>query len=170
MRIASTALLCGLLVVSGLLTDAHAADQAPDFALKNMDGKILRFSKVNENGPVLISFWSTWCKNCPAEMKHFQRFYEKYKDQGLTLLAISIDTSKTVSKVPQWVKGRRLTCPVLLDTSNDVKRLFKVGPVPHTFLVDTSGKIVYSHVGYRAGDEVTVEKTIKELLAKAKTD
>jgi peroxiredoxin len=170
MRIASLVVLCGLTFFGTLCTDATAADKAPDFTLKNLKGKNVRLSEVCKEGPVLLSFWSTWCKNCPAEMKHYQRFAEKYAKQGLTVLSISIDNSKTVSKVRPWIQGRRFTFPVLLDTNNKVKRLFHVGPVPHTFVLDRQGHIAYSHVGYRAGDEVATEKEILKVLQQKPVD
>jgi peroxiredoxin len=164
MRIASLVVLCGLILGGTLGGDAAAADKAPDFTLKNLKGKNVRLSEVLKEGPVLLSFWSTWCKNCPAEMRHYQRFADKYAKQGLTVLSISIDNSKTVSKVRPWIQGRRFTFPVLLDTNNKVKRLYHVGPVPHTFIVDRQGNLTYSHVGYRAGDEVATEKKILKVL------
>lgn len=159
-------LLIALVAVLYLAPLAQAADQAPDFTLTDLGGKKVKLSDVYKDGPVLVSFWSTWCKNCPAEMKHFQRFYDKYKDQGLTVLSVSIDNSKTVAKVKPWIMGNRFSFPVLLDTNNDVMRLYHVRPVPHSFVVNQKGEIVYSHVGFRPGDEKGYEKTILELLTK----
>jgi len=166
MRFTALAILIGLLLFS--TSPVMAADKAPNFTLKNLEGKQVELAEVLKNGPVLISFWSTWCKNCPAEMKHFQKFYDKYKEQGLTVLAISIDTSKTEKKVKPWIKGRRFTFPVLMDTKNKVMKLYHVRPVPHSFVVDQEGQIVYSHVGYRPGDEKAYEKAITKLLAAKK--
>ncbi|MCK4304124.1 MAG: TlpA family protein disulfide reductase [Candidatus Eisenbacteria sp.] len=164
MRFISLVFLGGLVVISGLSANANAAKTAPDFTLKNLNGKNIRLSETCKTGPVLLSFWSTWCKNCPTEMKHYQRFADKYAKQGLTVLAISIDTNKTLSKVRPWIKGRGFRFPVLLDTNNNVKQLYRVRPVPHTFLIDRLGRIAYTHVGYRPGDELAVEKEILKAL------
>lgn len=165
MRIVLAVLLLGLLFAS-VHNAAADTNAAPDFTLKNLDGALVKLSDVYKQGPVILSFWSTWCKNCPEEMKHFQRFYDQYKEQGLTVLGISIDGTKTVAKVKPWVTGRRLNFPILLDQKGDVMRLYHVKPVPHSFIVDREGQIVYSHVGYRPGDEVKYEKEIQKLLAK----
>ena len=167
MRIATIALLLGLFFMTNFC--AFAADEAPDFTLKDLKGKNVKLSEVLKNGPVLLSFWSTWCKNCPEEMKHFQRFFNTYQEQGLTVLAISIDTSKTLAKVKPWIKGRRFDYPVLLDTKGNVKRLYHVKAVPHSFVISKEGKIVYSHIGYRTGEEKPYEDAIKKLLS-AKTE
>ncbi len=168
MRFAAVALLIGMLLLSTL--PASAADDAPNFTLKNLKGKPVELAEVLKKGPVLLSFWSTWCGNCPAEMTHFQKFYEKYEEQGLTVLAISIDTSKTEKKVKPWIKGRRYTFPVLMDTKNKVMRLYHVGPVPHSFVINQEGKIVYSHVGFRPGDERGYAAAIAKLLPAEKTE
>jgi hypothetical protein len=55
--------------------------------------------------------------------------------------------------------------PVLLDTNNDVKRLYGVNAVPHVCLIGRGGAILFSHVGYRAGDEVALEKEIAKAIA-----
>lgn len=165
MRIAALAPLWALALVFGLLAPALAADNAaPEFTLKDLENKDVKLSEVCKNGPVVVAFWSTWCKNCPDEMKQFQRMYDQYKERGLTVLGVSIDCSKTVSKVRPWIQGRRFTFPILLDTANNVKRLYNVNPVPHSFIIDTSGQIVYSHIGYRPGDEKAYEAEILKLL------
>ncbi len=165
MRIAALAPLWALVLVFGLCAPALAGDNAaPEFTLKDLENKDVKLSEVCKNGPVVIAFWSTWCKNCPDEMKQFQRMYDQYKDQGLTVLGVSIDCSKTVSKVRPWIQGRRFTFPILLDTANNVKRLYNVNPVPHSFIIDKAGQIVYSHIGYRPGDEKAYEAEIVKLL------
>ncbi len=164
MRIASLALACGALLALAASPLSAADNVAPDFTLKNLQNQEVKLSDVYKDGPVLLTFWSTWCKNCPDEMKHFQRMFDAHKDKGLTVLAVSIDCSKTVSKVRPWINGRRFNYPVLLDTDHQVKRLYHVNPVPHSFVIDTQGHIVYSHVGYRPGDEKAYEAQIGKLL------
>jgi peroxiredoxin len=160
-HLALLALLPGLLLSA---PGAWGADAAPDFSLPDLNGKTVRLSSVYAEGPVVLSFWATWCVPCPEEMKHLQRFYEKYKEKGLTVLAPAIDGSKTVSKVKPFVMGRRFTYPILLDTNSDVKRLYRVAVVPTIFIIDRNGQITYSHVGYRPGDEVELEKAIQKAL------
>ncbi|MBD3237462.1 MAG: redoxin domain-containing protein [Candidatus Eisenbacteria bacterium] len=168
MRLQHAALLGAL--TAGLVAGSipAAADQAPDFTLPDLSGNSVKLSATYPNGPVVLSFWATWCVPCPEEMKHLQRLWEKYGEQGLQVLAPSIDGSKTVSKVRPFVMGRRFSFPVLLDTNNDVKRLYRVAVVPTIFLIDTEGNVTYHHVGYRPGDEVELEKEIQKLLGPPK--
>jgi peroxiredoxin len=148
-----------------LAVSAAAADRAPDFELPSLGGEMVKLSEISAQKAVLISFWATWCVPCPEEMKHVQRFYDQYKDAGFDVLAISIDGTKTVSKVKSFVQGRRFSFPVLLDTNNDVKRRYQIKAVPTVYLLRPGGEVVYHHVGYRPGDEVALEKEIKKLMA-----
>lgn len=167
MRLQHVAFLTALLGILAAAPVASAADKAPDFTLPDLDGNSVKLSAACPAGPVVLSFWATWCVPCPEEMKHLQRLYEKYGDQGLQVLAPAIDGSKTVSKVRPFVMGRRFSFPVLLDTNNDIKRLYRVAVVPTIFLINTAGEVVYYHVGYRPGDEVELEKEIQKLLGPA---
>jgi len=151
------------LLVAGALV-AQAAESAPDFSLPNLDGKTVRLASVEARGPVVVSFWATWCVPCPEEMKHLQRLYQKYAADSLTVLAVAIDGPKTASKVKPFVMGRRFTMPVLLDTNNDVKRLYNVNAVPTVYVLRRGGVISYTHTGYRPGDEVTLEKEIQKAI------
>ena len=140
--------------------------KAPNFKLVNLDGKYVELDKETGSGPVLLSFWATWCKPCLEEMVEYNKIYEQYKDKGFTLLAISTDTEKSVAKVKPYIKSKGYNFPVLLDTNSEVARKYYAQQMPYTVLLDKSGNIVYSHLGYMKGDEQKVEKLITELLEK----
>jgi len=140
--------------------------KAPNFKLVNLDGKYVELDKETGSGPVLLSFWATWCKPCLEEMVEYNKIYEQYKEKGFTLLAISTDTEKSVAKVKPYVKSKAYNFTVLLDTNSEVARKYYAQQMPYTVLLDKSGNIVYSHLGYMKGDEQKVEKLITELLEK----
>ena len=140
--------------------------KAPNFKLVNLDGKYVELDKETGGGPVLLSFWATWCKPCLEEMVEYNKIYEQYEDKGFTLLAISTDTEKSVAKVKPYIKSKGYNFSVLLDTNSEVARKYYAQQMPYTVLLDKSGNIVYSHLGYMKGDEQKVEKLITELLEK----
>lgn len=139
---------------------------APNFKLVNLDGKYVELNNETGNGPVLLSFWATWCKPCLEEMAEYNKIYQQYKDKGFSLLAISTDTEKSVAKVKPYIKSKGYEFPVVLDTNSEVARKYYAQQMPYTILLDKSGNIVYSHLGYMKGDEKKVEKLITELLEK----
>jgi peroxiredoxin len=64
------------------------------------------------------------------------------------------------------VNGKGWDYLVLMDPNGDFKRAMGVNNVPHTFLVDPSGKIVYSHNNYTPGDEDKLYEQIKKIAKK----
>ncbi len=126
----------------------------PSIELKDLNGKTVNISSLGLNGPIVISFWATWCSPCKKELNTINEVYQDWQDEtGVTLVAVSIDDSKTKNNVPVYVNGKGWEYMVLLDPNGDLKRAMGVNNVPHTFLVNTNGKIVYSHNNYAPGDE-----------------
>jgi len=142
--------------------------KAPGFELTTIDDEDVALADYLGEGPVLINFWATWCKPCVEEMKYYQKIYDTYKEKGLKFLAISEDNERSVAKVIPYVRANNYNFTVLLDPDNAVARDYYVRVVPHTYILNSSGEIVYSHSGYKKGDEKIVEKKILELLGEKK--
>jgi len=138
--------------------------KAPDFTLQDLDGNELTLYQFVEKGPVVVSFWATWCKPCLRELPHLQELYDEYKEKGVSMLAISVDSPRSVSKVKSFINGHEYTLTVLLDPNKDVSRKFNAHLFPYTFVINGEGNIVYKSYGYRPGDEKKVEKELDALL------
>jgi cytochrome c biogenesis protein CcmG/thiol:disulfide interchange protein DsbE len=141
---------------------------APNFVAENLDAKKVELKEVLGDGPVLISFWATWCKPCIKELSELQKVYKKYKEKDFEILAIDVDGPRSISKVRSVVKGLKWEFPVLWDKSKDIYRKYHVLGIPHTVLIDKSGEIRYTHTTYRPGDEEVIKKKIEELLDEQK--
>lgn len=138
--------------------------KAPNFKLESLDGNFIEFYQIIGRGPVLLSFWATWCKPCMEEMSELNKIYEELKDKGFTLLAISTDNEKTIAKVKPLVKSKGYNFTVLLDKNSDVARKYYAQQIPYSVLIDKDGKIISSHMGYMKGDEKKLRDKILELL------
>lgn len=126
----------------------------PSVQLKDMDGKMMNTADLANDGPVIISFWATWCSPCKRELNTIHELYPDWQEEfGVTLVAVSIDDEKTKNSVPVYVNGRAWDYLVLMDPNSDFRRAMGVNNVPHTFLVNKEGVIVYSHNNYAPGDE-----------------
>ena len=152
------------LFITAQESEEPAGRKAPNFVLENLDGDYVELNQEIGEGPVLLSFWATWCKPCIEELTEFKKLYDDYKDKGFKLLAISTDSERTVAKVKPYVKSKNYDFPVLYDTSGDVARIYYARAVPFTVLIDEKGAIVYSHLGYMRGDEQIVNDKVKEML------
>lgn len=137
-----------------LLTFSNLWSQIPKVELKSIDGKTFKTDSIGIRGPIIWSFWATWCSPCKKELSAISEVYEDWQSEtGVTLIAVSIDDQKTLSSVPVYTQGKGWDFLILLDPNSDFKRLMGVNNVPHTFLTDSTGKIVYSHNNYSPGDE-----------------
>lgn len=157
-----------LVVLIGM--SSYAQDQeakgkkVPSVDLKDLKGKTVNTASMGLKGPVVISFWATWCAPCKRELNTINELYTDWQEEtGVTLVAVSIDDEKTKHQVPVYVNGKGWDYIVLLDPNGDFKRAMGVNNVPHTFLVDENGTIVYSHNSYSPGDEENLYKKILEL-------
>jgi peroxiredoxin len=161
-------LLCFSLIFSAalLLTPGIvSAQNAPDFVLKDLDGNSVRLSDFRGKNVVLIDFWATWCLPCVKELPHFQRFYDTYRQEGLTVLAISVDGPESLAMVRPFMKRYGYTFPVLLDTDSEVIALYNPRvALPYTLLIDREGNIQKVHQGYSPGDEKMMEEELLRLL------
>ena len=124
-------------------------------------------SKFSNNGnPIIISFWATWCKPCKAELNTIAEEYDDWTDEtGVKLIAVSIDDARSSTRVEPYINAQGWEYLVLLDPNGDLKRAMNVNNVPHTFLVDGNGKIVWDHNNYSPWDE---EELYEELVKIAK--
>lgn len=138
--------------------------KAPNFKLEDVDGKSFNLKNEIGQGPILLSFWATWCKPCVEELAHFQKLFEDLKDTDFKMFGISIDSEKSMAKVKPYIKAKGFTFPVLLDPNSNVARDYYALNVPFSVLIDKNGNIFYSHSGYKKGDELLIKKKINELL------
>ena len=126
--------------------EAHTTDskKLPSVEIKDLRGKSVNTSEMGFDGPIIISFWATWCSPCKKELNTINELYEDWQEEtGVTLVAVSIDDSKTKNNVPMYVNGKGWEYLVLMDSNGDLKRAMGVNNVPHTFLVNSEGEIVY---------------------------
>jgi thiol-disulfide isomerase/thioredoxin len=137
-------------------------------SVKTLEGKDFNTANITNDGkPFIIDFWATWCKPCVAELDAINENYKEWQEEtGVKVFAVSIDDSRSMSRVGPYVAGKGWDYTILLDPNGDFKRAMNVNSVPHTFLFDGSGKLVAQHNNYSAGDEDNLFEEIKKLSIK----
>lgn len=140
--------------------------QVPSFQLKDINGKTVDTATLSNDGkPFIISFFATWCHPCLRELSNVAEVYEDWQDEtGVKLIAVSIDNTQNANKVKPLVDSKGFEYEVLLDVNSDLARSLGVQNIPHVFLFDGEGKLVYNHIGYKDGDENTLYEHVKELV------
>lgn len=146
--------------------DSEGIRKGPNFKTENFDGESFELNPEVGDGPILLSFWATWCKPCLDELNEYKKLYKEYKDKGFKMFAIATDDERTVSKVKPLAKSKGYDFPVLLDTNMDISRLYYAQSVPYSVILDKKGMIIYSHLGYMKGDEIKVKEIISSELNK----
>ena len=116
---------------------------APDFALNDSEGVPLRLSDY-KGRVVLLNFWATWCHGCVLEIPWFIEFQERYKENGLTVIGVSIDDSW--KPVKAFIQEKKVNYPIVIDNAG-LRKLYELNAMPMTLLIDRSGEIVASYIG-----------------------
>lgn len=159
-----------LLVSTGLYAQSGVKSmftekKLPSVEITDLMGQKVDVASYAENGKITVfNFWATWCSPCKEELSNIDMMYEDWQElYNMELVAVSIDDSRNIQKVKTEVEGKGWSYIVLLDTNQDLKRSLNFQTVPYTVVVDQSGNIVYTHIGYNQGDEYILEDKLAEL-------
>ncbi|NNF01773.1 MAG: TlpA family protein disulfide reductase [Bacteroidia bacterium] len=161
-----------LLLVSLLFCTYSFAQELSKKTLATTDIKTLDMQTIssdelgNDGNPFIVSFWATWCKPCIKELNTIAEVYEDWQEEtGVKLIAISIDDSRSMSKVKPFVNGNDWDFEVYLDPNSDFRRAMSVNMVPHTFLFNGNREMVDQHTSFSPGDEDELFEKVKLVKA-----
>lgn len=158
-----TFLLPAFLLCAGI-NSVHA-QSLPAVQLKNLAGESISTADLAVEGqPTLICFWATWCSPCKRELNNYAELYDDWVDEtGVKVVAVSIDDMRSMNRVAPYVNSVGWEYDILLDPNRDFARALNVNNVPHTFVVDTEGNVVWSHNNYADGDEYELYEELLKL-------
>lgn len=154
-----------LLVAMFVTVAAFAQKTLPSATIKTLQGQTLNVQELGKTGKItVISFWATWCSPCKKELDAIKDYYEEWQEKyDVELVAISVDDARTAAKIPAMLQEKGWTYRVLVDSSKELQTAANIQAVPHTYVLDQSGNIVFEHNGYTPGDELELEEIFKEL-------
>ena len=113
--------------------------EAPDFTLPTLRGEEIRLADFRDK-VVLINFWATWCGPCRDEMPAMEQLWNRFKDQGFAILAISLDKGSR-KRIDTFIRKSGLTYPILLDPQEGVSKQYNLVGLPGSYLIGRDGKI-----------------------------
>lgn len=151
-----------LILSFGKGLSSQSQEQAPDFKISDLEGKIHTLSDYRGK-ILLINFWATWCPPCRAEIPDFIEVYAAEKNNGLALLGLSVD-DLSASELLTFVRRFKINYPIALATP-EIIRQFQPGQyIPTTIFIDKNGQIRHKHVG------LLDKKTLLEYFRKLKDE
>jgi peroxiredoxin len=131
-----------LLILTFTISLVNAQKNYPNITLKNLDGKEVNLVEKSKKKMIVVSFWATWCGPCIQELEAINDSYEDLQDEmGFELIAVSIDNSRSVSRVKPMVNGKDWDYEVLLDTNQEMKRALNFSAPPYLLIIK-DGKIL----------------------------
>ncbi len=139
--------------------------KAPNFTLPDLSDTSIQLADYRGK-VVFLNFWATWCQPCREEMPSMEILYEKFKKDGLVILAVSIDRVTTKKDIPPFVKSMNLTFPVLVDSWGQTDKSYKLMGVPETYIIDQQGVLQEKVVGPRDWTRMDNLEILLKLLNK----
>ncbi len=141
-------------------TEARVAKAAPDWQLKNLDGKEVKLSDF-KGKVVILNFWATWCPPCRREIPSFVWLQKQYGDKGLVIVGVSLD-EKGPGVVKPFAAKMGINYPIVMGDPKTAADYGGIEVVPTTSVIDRNGKIAAEHQG--DAERATFEAEIKPLL------
>jgi peroxiredoxin len=129
---------------------------APDFNLPSVDGRTFALGDFHGKKNVVLIFWASWCGPCRLELPALVSFYQRTHkpDSDYDILAISIDEFRESAQAT--AAHMKVSFPVLIDTDQKASGAYGVWSIPMLFVIDKTGKVIYSNVGFDFGLEFTL--------------
>lgn len=158
------ALMLVLSAASAEEKEAPKYEKALDFTLPDIEGNEVTLSELLKQGPVYMECWDLPCVNCINELDALLPVYDSLKESGLQVVALSVDKPSDAARVKAFVKAKKWPYIVLLDQQQKVKKAYNIIIKPTAVLINMKGEIVYTHIGYKKGDEKKIAEEMGNWL------
>jgi len=136
---------------------------APGVTLLTLDGG--RASLTDHRDKlVVLNFWATWCQPCTVEMPSLEALWQRYRDRGLIVVAVSVDRGAPKALLEPYVRNLKLTFPILLDPESKTSDRWRVTALPATFLVRPGGEVAGMAMGAREWNSDEMRALVERLL------
>ena len=133
--------------------------KAPDFRLKDLQGKPLQLSDFRGT-PVVLNFFASWCGPCLTELPLLQEAHLQAETQGFVVLGVGFQDSRGAIEI--LAEEMNLTFPIVIDGDNSVGRAYRVIGPPYTFFIDAKGTVIDVIAG--AMEQDVLERHLNQLV------
>jgi len=140
------------------------AQEIGDFTLDNLDNEQVSLSEIKGENLTIIDFWATWCKPCTKAMPKLNELYNNYKDQGVSMIGISCDGPRSISRVGAVSNNLNIDYHILKDINCEVMNTYQYQAFPTLIMLNAENEVIYVHEGFSNGDEKVIQAAIQENL------
>ena len=136
---------------------------APAYSTVSLAGDTV--SLAGQKGKVvLLNIWATWCHPCRTEIPELRALHARYRDRGLELIGVSVDTDGTDDAIRSFMKEFQMTFPIWRDPDERISTTFLAIGVPATFLIDKDGILRWRKTGPIAPNDTSLTAAIERSL------
>ena len=157
-----TVFILGLMLV--LFLNHLSAQVIDDFYLENISNEQVSLDEIKGDKITIIDFWATWCKPCTKAMPKLNKLYHEYKEAGVSVIGISCDGPRSISKVGAVANSLKIDYPILKDIDCEIMNSYQYQVFPTLLILNAENEVVYVHEGFGSGDELEIKKMIEKHL------
>lgn len=149
-----------------LIVSVAVSAQVPSVTVENFKGEAVNTQSLLQEGtPMIVSFWSTTCKPCIMELDAIYDALPDWQEEAeFNVVAVSTDDVRMLAKSKSLAEGHGWSEEFILlfDKNRDFMRAMNVSMMPHVFVLDAKGNVVYSHTSYTPGSELELFEAIRK--------
>ena len=135
---------------------------APEFTLPTRTQHEVTLSELRGK-VVYVDFWASWCAPCRESFPWMSRMAVRYGSRGLVIVAVNLDKKR--ESADAFLDKYAAPFTVAFDPAGKTAEAFHVQAMPSSFLIDRSGKVIYSHEGFEPSKSGKIEQKIQEALS-----
>jgi len=144
---------------TALANDLRVGKAAPSATLVTLDGQHISTDSLRGH-TVILAFWATWCEPCREELPLLSSYAKTHRDQGLKVLAFSLDDTDNIKQLRAISKT--LDFPVGLLNHSKAQGYGRMWRIPVSFVIDRNGVLRYN--GWKAHHPAWTEASLKQVV------
>ena len=154
-----------IIILGSILSGSALKDnKIPNSRIKMLNGEYAKLSDFNQDGPMIVNFWTTWWPYCERQLGFLDQINSSFSKTGLKVLTVNANKPQIVKQVRPYINKRKYKFDVSLDPTFKLADKFGVKGFPSYYLVDKNGKVIHESAGYSEGIEEEYLKELKKYL------
>ncbi len=130
---------------------------------KDLEGNYISIQDTKGEKFTVLDFWATWCKPCVKSIPEIVKLNDEFVEKGVTIIGVDVDSPRNLAKVRPFALSKGIDYPVILDVEQELMTALNVSVLPTFIILDSDGKVVYTHEGFVPGEEKELRRKLEEL-------